>query len=314
MRLLGFLILSHLGASELDETCPHPVYCNPDILEVIQTSKIFGDSKTFVDMTLKTSINKTLDAFYDMMANSEYNPSKEDIEKFVNAHFESTQELADYFPDDYNEEPRLVKQISNPVIKKFTKDVISIWPDLTRIVAPDVHLHPEIHSLIPVDKPFIVPGGRFREYYYWDTYWIVKGLLLSDMPRTARGVIENLLSVVERYGFVPNGGRFYYLDRSQPPLLTLMVAEYVSYTENIDFLRDNIEILNKELFFWLFKRCVEIPKNGTTYVLAHYSSSGHSPRAESYIEDIETCSGLEDARKLVGIRKAINVVNCSSVW
>lgn len=43
------------------------------------------------------------------------------------------------------------------------------------------------------------------------------------MPVTVKGMIENFLSVVKRYGFVPNGGRVYYLSRSQPPLLIPMV-------------------------------------------------------------------------------------------
>ena len=65
--------------------------------------------------------------------------------------------------------------------------------------------------------------GRFREFYYWDTYWIVKALLHCDMSTTVKGIIENFLSMVRTHGIVPNGGRIYYLKRSQPPFLTLMV-------------------------------------------------------------------------------------------
>ena len=90
-------------------------------------------------------------------------------------------------------------------------------------VREDVKYHPELHSILFVPNPFIVPGGRFREFYYWDTYWIVKGLLFSEMYETAQGVIRNLAYMVDNHGFVPNGGRVYYLLRSQPPLLTSMV-------------------------------------------------------------------------------------------
>jgi hypothetical protein len=75
----------------------------------------------------------------------------------------------------------------------------------------------------------VVPGGRFEESYYWDSYWIIRGLLICDMTETAWGVISNLLEDVTNFGFVPNGGRIYYLDRSQPPLLTLMIAEYLNH-------------------------------------------------------------------------------------
>lgn len=65
----------------------------------------------------------------------------------------------------------------------------------------------------------------FIEFYYWDSYWIIEGLLLCDMNVTAKGMIENFLSMVKRYGFVPNGGRVYYLSRSQPPMLISMVCK-----------------------------------------------------------------------------------------
>jgi alpha,alpha-trehalase len=60
----------------------------------------------------------------------------------------------------------------------------------------------------------VVPGGRFRESYYWDSYWIVRGLLLSDMHETAKFVILNFIEDINNFGFVPNGARIYYLDRS----------------------------------------------------------------------------------------------------
>lgn len=53
----------------------------------------------------------------------------------------------------------------------------------------EVQDHPELYSIIYVPHPVIVPGGRFREFYYWDSYWIVKGLLLSEMYNTVKGKI-----------------------------------------------------------------------------------------------------------------------------
>ena len=74
-----------------------------------------------------------------------------------------------------------------------------------------VEIESHRYSLIHVPNPFIVPGGRFRENYYWDSYWIVKGLLVSGMTETVRGMIRNFAHMVETYGFVPNGSRIYYL-------------------------------------------------------------------------------------------------------
>lgn len=75
------------------------------------------------------------------------------------------------------------------------------------------------------EKTFIAPGGRFRECYYWDTYWIVKGLIVSQMYDTADTIIRNLIDIINQYGYIPNGMRIYYLGRSQPPLLSQMVLD-----------------------------------------------------------------------------------------
>lgn len=58
--------------------------------------------------------------------------------------------------------------------------------------------NPERHSLIFVPEEFIVPGGRFREFYYWDAYWIVKGLIASDLLDAAKNMIINFISCVKR--------------------------------------------------------------------------------------------------------------------
>ena len=125
-------------------------------------------------------------------------------------------------------------------------------------------------------------GGRFREFYYWDTYWIIQGLLLSEMYDTTRGILRNFLSMVDTYGFVPNGGRVYYVQRSQPPLLIPMVDSYVTRTGDITFLENNIELLEKEFQFWVTNRTVTINKNGKEYRLARYYATSHGPRPESY--------------------------------
>ena len=100
--------------------------------------------------------------------------------------------------------------------------------------------------------------GRFREYYYWDTYWIVRALLHYDMTTTVKGIVENFLLMVSTYGMVPNGGRIYYTKRSQPPFLTLMMKEYVDKTDDVKFVRQHLSTLEKEMEFWETKRSVTV--------------------------------------------------------
>lgn len=299
--LLGLVLSISLCTAQTKQSCCSPVYCQGDLLHLVQTAGIFNDSKTFVDMAMIHSVNDTMLHFHTLMAETDNKPSKDEILEFIKKNFKSIGELDEVQPRDFKPEPKIIKEISDPVIRNYAKKLIAIWPSLTREVSQHVHTHPDTHSLIAVDHPFVIPGGRFKEYYYWDSYWILKGLLLSDMLETARGMLQNLLSMVERYGFVPNGGRIYYLNRSQPPLLTLMVGDYAKYTKDYEFLRANIHTLDKELHFWLKNRLVEVVKNGVVYRLAHYDSESDTPRPESYIEDIETCSYYKEDEKRVNI-------------
>ena len=115
--------------------------------------------------------------------------------------------------------------------------------------------------------------GRFREFYYWDTYWIVKALLRFDMHATVRGMLENFLLMVSTYGLVPNGGRVYYTKRSQPPFLTLMVREYMNAAADVAFLRQNLETLEKEVEFWDKNRTVKIERDGKVFYCFFKSNS-----------------------------------------
>lgn len=80
-------------------------------------------------------------------------------------------------------------------------------------VNESVMQQPELHSLLPLPGITAVPGDRFRELYYWDSFWVIKGLLVSGMTDTATSEVTNLLSLQETYGHVPNGARVYYINR-----------------------------------------------------------------------------------------------------
>ena len=82
---------------------------------------------------------------------------------------------------------------------------------------------------------FLSTGNR--EVYYWDSYWIIRGLLLCDMGDTVRGMLKNFVHFIEKLGKIPNGGRTYFENRSQPPLFIQMVEEYVEATGDMQFVR-----------------------------------------------------------------------------
>lgn len=141
-----------------------------------------------------------------------------------------------------------------------------------------------------MENGVIVPGGRFSEFYYWDSYWIILGLLHSEMHATAKGMIRNYFSMIKRYGFMPNGGRLYYLTRSQPPLLCDMVKTYVDMTGDYDIIPEAVPYLNTEFEFFYDYRTVEV--DGYT-VFVYGTDIVNGPRPESYAEDVQTAKHFQ---------------------
>ncbi|XP_051173858.1 trehalase isoform X1 [Leptopilina boulardi] len=275
--------------SEKPLPCPSEIYCHGDLLHTVQMAKIFKDSKTFVDMKMKYSPNKTMSLFRELMSDTENNPTSIQVEEFLNRTFDPAgSEFKTWDPVDWKEEPMFLENIRDKSLKKFAKDLNYIWKLLGRQMKDEVKMNQEQYSIIYVPNPVIVPGGRFREFYYWDSYWIVKGLLLSEMKETVRGMLSNFVSIVERIGFIPNGGRIYYTQRSQPPMLIPMVNEYLKVTNDSKWLEENLWLLEKEFDFWMTRRTVQVKKDGVTYTLARYYEDSIGPRPESYREDYLT--------------------------
>jgi len=122
--------------------------------------------------------------------------------------------------------------------------------------------------------------------------------MLCDMFYTARGMIQNLLSMVERFDFVPNGGRVYYLSRSQPPLLIPMVKKYYDFTNDYAFLKYHIDLLDKEFKYWHNEKMVDVEKDGKTYRMAHYVVNSNGPRPESYKEDYRLAQQVQEQKQV----------------
>lgn len=64
--------------------------------------------------------------------------------------------------------------VQNAAARAWGLEVHSLWPSLTRLVSPEVERQPDRHTLLPLLHPFVVPGERFREVYYWDSYWVIR--------------------------------------------------------------------------------------------------------------------------------------------
>ncbi|XP_072551573.1 trehalase [Salminus brasiliensis] len=287
-----FILGSHEAA--FPPPCDSEIYCTGELLRQVQTAKLFNDNKAFVDMKLTADPKVVLDAFSNLMQKfpDQVIPASE-LKVFVNTYFSGDgTEFEPWTPPDWHDNPKFLSKVSDPNLRSWAEQLHGLWKSLGRKVSNDVRDNPQLHSMIYVPNPVIVPGGRFTEFYYWDSYWVLNGLLLSEMMDTAKGMIQNFLYMVNRYGFVPNGGRIYYERRSQPPFLCLMVESYYEATKDAEFLREALPTLEKEYNFWMQNRSIEVDMKGAVHLLNRYNVLVGQPRPESYTHDAELAEGL----------------------
>ncbi|HXR49444.1 MAG TPA: trehalase family glycosidase [Verrucomicrobiae bacterium] len=97
--------------------------------------------------------------------------------------------------------------------------------------------HPkDDESLLGLPKPYLVPSYRektgfdYNELYYWDSYFMVQGMLDEAHKELVMGILEDLVSLFERFKVIPNASRTYLTGRSQPPFLTTFIFDtYQAY-------------------------------------------------------------------------------------
>lgn len=112
-------------------------------------------------------------------------------------------------------------------------------------------------SLLNTPYPFLIPAGRFREAYYWDTAFGIDGLIASGRLELAQMQADNFLELIRRFGFVPNGNRDYYLGRSQPPLSSRLVRAVVEATR-AKIHREGDSARAAHLLQWVRERAVPL--------------------------------------------------------
>ncbi|MBI2401473.1 MAG: alpha,alpha-trehalase, partial [Gemmatimonadetes bacterium] len=197
------------------------------LFPAVQLSGRFPDSKTFVDAQ-------------PLVAPAE-----------IAARYAAAQSAAGFslaaFLEQYFRVPRAVgADFRADPSRTMEAHIQALWPVLTRAAdTPDAH-----SSLIPLPNPYVVPGGRFREVYYWDSYFTMLGLIESDRGDLVRSMLDNFAYLIRTVGHVPNGNRTYYLSRSQPPYFAAMVGLYQSATYTAQALR-YLDALEAEHGFWM---------------------------------------------------------------
>ncbi|XP_054823242.1 trehalase-like isoform X1 [Prosopis cineraria] len=256
---------------------------------LITLGKSKFDAKTYVDLPLKFSLSETEEAFDQLARSANGSVPAEEFKGFIERYFDGAgDDVVNYEPEDYVAEPEgFLPKVEHPELRAWALKVHSLWKNLSRRVSSGVKSHPHLRTLLPLPASFVIPGSRFREVYYWDSYWVIRGLLVSKMYKTATAIVTNLISLIEDYGFVLNGARAYYTNRSQPPLLSSMIYEIYNSTGDIELVKRSLPALQKEYEFWNsdMHRVTIVDAQGRTHTLNRYYAKWNKPRPESSIND-----------------------------
>ena len=237
----------------------------------MQSSRIFTDSKTFADCAPKIEPERILYRYFIQREQEDFN-----LLAFVLENFDL---------------PRVndSRYISDPE-KSMGEHIDSLWPVLTR--KPEKSA--EFSSLLPLPEPYVVPGGRFGEIYYWDSYFSMLGFAAAGQTDLLRHMADNFAWMIDTYGHIPNGNRTYYLSRSQPPVFALMVELFEK--DGVSHAHHYLKQLKKEYAFWMDGAGSLMPGEACRHavmlsdgsVLNRYWDDRDTPRDESWIEDVET--------------------------
>lgn len=262
------------------------------LFEAIQKNRVFPDSKYFVDCTPKSHPDE-IEAAWER----EKDAPGFDLKTFAETHFEA--------PDAGRSDADI------PASQSCREHVRKLWPLLFRSSDAAGSAH---SSLLPLPHPYVVPGGRFREIYYWDSYFTALGLAADGHADMALNMTRNFAHLINTVGHVPNGNRTYYLSRSQPPFFTFMVDLCLSLSDEVS-VAEFLPAVLKEHAFWMDetgdagRRAVKLPGGE---ILNRYWDDNPVPREESWFEDDELAHGLSaEARTRLfrDIRAA-----CESGW
>lgn len=231
-----------------------------ELFEQVQLQAIFEDSKTFPDCIPLQPLSVINELYFKSKQEEGFN-----LTQFVNTYFLLPNDVEEDYSTELNTSP--------------IHHICKLWEVLTR------QPHKENSSLIPLKYPYIVPGGRFREVYYWDSYFTMLGLELSERYDLIESMIRNFAYLLSTLGHIPNANRWYYVGRSQPPFFALML-DLLSKKKGDQVYEEFLPELLIEYKFWMDNpnRLVQLDED---YCLNHYWDENNTPRPEAYKEDVE---------------------------
>lgn len=251
----------------------------------VQNQQVYDDGKTFVDLVPRRRMKQIQQEYLLLKDDPHF-----DLRDFVSRHFY-----------EFGDHKTAYK--TNPDMSAL-QHVAELWHVLERKNRRDRG------SLIALPNAYIVPGGRFSEQFYWDSYFIMLGLAADGRWDTIEGMMKNYAYMLRKFGFIPTGNRTYFLSRSQPPFFSQMVRLLARHKGRARTFVEYLPYLLLEHRFWMkgrrkltanehraYARLAEMP-NGI--LLNRYYDNKTTPRPESLREDMETADAAphRDAERL----------------
>lgn len=270
----------------------HFIQLSGPLFESVQNSQIFSDSKTFVDSVPKMDPAIILKIYLAESKQADFN-----LKAFVFKYFKI-----------FEEEER-----QPPATQEMKRYLISMWD----ILYKKVEAISPYSTLISLPNSHIVPGGRFRECFYWDSYYSALGLAKEGQMDPIKAMADNFAFLINKFGFIPNGNRIYFTTRSQPPHFSLLLKLLYTSGEKESALSYFPE-LEKEYIFWTkgsdnlsLKNCAErhvvLAKNNS--ILGRFWDSENRPRPEAFKREVELKKETNHPEFYRSLRAA-----CASGW
>jgi len=249
---------------------PTPADLFGSLYAEVEMRGLLADSKTFADATPKASPAAILAAY---QRGAPWSDAA--LRDFIAQSFD----LPSSVPS---------RVVAAPPATPLDAHIQSLWPLLTR---PPLSPAPGA-SALALPRAYVVPGGRFREIYYWDSYFTMLGLQRDGRGDLVDDMIDDFGAMIDRYGHIPNGARTYYLSRSQPPLFYAMVA--LSQSHDPVVRRRRLAWMQREHAYWMAGAVDIKPGEARLHVVAmpngailnRYFDARATPRDESYREDV----------------------------
>lgn len=249
-----------------------------ELFRDVQKSGIYGDGKVFADLIPRKRMEQIQKEYLLLKSDPNFN-----LREFLSLHFYKYSAYDTKFKSKPGAKPR--------------EHIADLWQYLERKNRRDRG------SLIALPNPYIVPGGRFTEQFYWDSYFIMLGLAADGKWDMIEGMVKNCAYMIRKFGFIPTANRTYFLSRSQPPTFALMIKLLATHKGRARTYVEYLPYMLMEYHFWTkhkrslakepykaFSRVVEMPDGR---IMNRYYDNKTTPRPESLHEDTETLIGVE---------------------